>query len=307
MSEIIEIEGNLVSLVSRTVSRQMSLEDFIPYISIQKPITFPTIARSQVFAHYELPASKMFALCEISPGIRTIRKNMSDGTARSYRLAFPWTYFWFQISGVNLTDSDIPYIDDYRIYFARERYSDINTPMIPALLPNVYSDGRICWGSTGVSSSLSMSDQLDGLVNGWYSSRFNSDLDGNRPYPYGENSFRRWVEESARSATCWEMWPEWNQEVTKVKDLLEEAGTSYRPAVVRLANTIPEIRTPASFGRWEDWWQEIPIVERRRALIAAQNVEQSHIPDTLGQTYISNQINSDDDFYNDGGIEIPYE
>ena len=36
---------------------------------------------------------------------------------------------------------------------------------------------------------------------------------------------------------------------------------------------ISEINLPATFGRWEEWWNRIPARERLRALRAAENIQ----------------------------------
>lgn len=307
--ELIEIQNNLVNIVERRVVRQVRLEDLMAQMGVRDSITFPTLGRTQVFAHMNLyDTPKMYyALTEIPAGIKTIVKRGSLGRRR-YRLAMPWTYLWFGCSLNGTLESGTWDIVEYRIFQSNRRYDGVDTPMIVARVPNVYSDARICWGATGVDPYLPLSDRLDILTNEWFASDFNTDLDGSVPLPYYEPNYRRWVTESRENVNCWASWPEWSNPAVHKFTVREILGSpAFATERIVGPNAIPETPIRLTFGRWEEWWtSEVPLEERVRALTALNNIAANNPdfanPDILAATEIPNPSNVDDD--DDGGVPV---
>jgi hypothetical protein len=273
-TEIIEVEGDLMRLVTRAVQYEIPLKDALPFLVTQQPITFPTEPRSQVFAHFDASnpqAKTLYSLAEIPPGIRNIRKG-----DRRYRLAMPWTYFWFVSTTSREVSSNSWSLEHYYVFHAKDRYVGLDSQMIVARLPNVYSSGKICWGTTGAPANLSIADRIDTLVNDWYISTFNFDLDGEVPLPYGEETYRRWVEESRANVSCWQNWPEWsntNVEKFSTRTLLSINGITPSVENITLPAFIPPVETELTFGRWEDWFLRNTTPEQRgRAFYSLQNL-----------------------------------
>lgn len=312
MPELIEIEGNVASIITKSVVRQVPLDELIKGLERVPPITLPSIARTQIFSHYiedaEIGETRTLILCELPPAIRSITKENRRHNPRGmrrYRLAIPWTYFWFWASTSDSSPATTTRwsVGEGRVFFAKEQYQDINSPMIPAFLPNLDRAGGICWGTTAVPAHTPLSTQIDGRVNNWYLTNFNDDLDNTHSYPYGENSFRRWVEESRNDARCWEHWTEFNEaaRITSVQKLLTEHAQV--PASVRFEGMafIPEIEMPATFGRWDEWWSRLSSTERARALRSAQNVQED-----IGETFEAQENTGVDNDYDtdDGGVPV---
>jgi hypothetical protein len=302
--EEIVIKGELVELRTISINRQVPLKDWLDNIEVVAPVTLPTIGRTQVFAHYDKTGGthRLMVLTEIPAGIRHLEKNLRNGTARRYRLAMPWTYLWFACESSNGRDWGI---GDYRVFHARERYNGITDEMIVARVPNVYHDGRICWGSAGVSPSLTLADRLDQLTNDFYVSRFNSDLDGNVPLPYNEPNYARWVRESAEDAASWRRWPEFtDRNVTKytVENLLQTHGVTPRLTEIVMPDAIPEVPVRLTFGRWDEWWMALEPEQRAMAQISLGNLaldDAANVP--IGQVQEAAPVEVDD-----GGTTIDF-
>lgn len=303
--EYLEIQGNLAQIVERRVTRQVPLEEALRNLQTAIPVTFPTIGRTQVFGHYDASQrglKRTYILSEIPAGIKNISKNIAGGRARRYRLAMPWTYLWFGAETGNADSNAAWSINDYKIFQSRTRYSGIDQEMIVARLPNVYGDGRICWGTTGASPNATLADRIDQLTNEWFLSRFNTDLDGGVPLPYGEPNYRRWVAETRENPSCWQNWPEWaSRNVIKytVRSLLANAGETIRTEEIVLPNSIPEVPVRLTFGSWEQWWSRIPEEERVRARISMEN----YFADNPTTAFVDDveEIETDD-----GGTDIPF-
>ncbi len=277
--ERISIQNDLVTLEQVSTSRQVSLADFLEQLNVGGSVTFPTLPRTAVFVHQDssTPGTRsMFFLTEIPAGIVNLEKNLYE-EARRYRLAMPWTYIWFAVSTNDMTPNTAQWaVNDYRCFHKLERYNGINEEMIVARLPNVYSDGRICWGATGADPRATLGERLDQLTNEWYLSRFNADLDGNVELPYGAADYARWIRESRENPTSWRNWPEWTDvNVSKytVDALLRDHGMTARTREIVLPNSIPSIPMRLTYGSWEEWFRtQVPAEELRRAEIAIANV-----------------------------------
>lgn len=307
-SEIIEIEGDLARLVTRAVQFEVPLRDALQYMAQPQAVTLPTIARSQRFAHWDPRNSNnkaLYILAEIAPGIKNIRK-----MDRRYRLAMPWTYFWFVATTSGDPQANNWQLGDYYIYHARDQYDGLDSPMMVARLPNVYGSGRICWGTTGAPVGLSLANRIDTLVEGWYISTFNTDLDGSVPLPYGERNYGRWVRESATDPNCWRNWPEWTDAAvpkTTVRQLLQAHDIT--PVVNEItlpAPYIPDvINDHMTFGQWEEWFQRVAAEQRGRALTALENLRNDN-PATVPDPATIANTEDDGGVPIDTTLEAPY-
>lgn len=276
--ERISIHNDLVSLETVSTSRQVPLADWLEQLNVGGSVTFPTLPRSAVFAHQDssTPGIKnLFILTEIPAGIVNLEKNLYE-EGRRYRLAMPWTYIWFAVSTTDMSPNTTQWtVNDYRIFHKDRRYNGVNEEMIVARLPNVYGDGRICWGATGADPRATLADRLDQLTNEWYLSRFNTDLDGNVPLPYGEADYGRWLRETRENPTSWRNWPEWSDATTKftVTQLMRDHQQTFRTEEILLPNSIAPIPSRLTFGSWEEWFRtQVPAEELIRAEVAIANV-----------------------------------
>lgn len=298
MVQRIEIEGDLVRVINVDVITQAALTDILPHIENRPPITMFK-PRSAIFTHWDEsnPSNKIVKfLCELAPGTRAIVKNN-----RRYRIALPWTYFVFSFS----TSRDINQgaswsIIDYFVFHSRDRVTGLDSRLWSAFLPNVYSDGRICFGSTGPDTNQPLADRVDQLVNNWYLTQFNNDVHGTRqhPLPYRgrlPNGWALWVNATnERGASSYLDWPEWEMtngeegvESFTVREVLgiqdeNTARTSNHGDNIRInpdrvtsptvRDAIPEIISPMTFGRAEEWLRTITPVDRFRLNVALQNM-----------------------------------
>jgi hypothetical protein len=285
-NQILEIEGDLVKVTERKVIKQIKLESLMPHLVRKDPVTFPVLPASARFVHFDPTTpnmNKLYILAEIPPGIRTITKeNKNAVNKRRYRLAFPWTYFWFTaVQEGGLTRNYT--ITDYRCFHARQRFEGPPGEFYVAFCPNVYKDNAtICFGSTGAPPGP-IDQQIDHIVNNWYVSEFNDHLDRtDMAWPFGGNSFKNWVDRTATDGpSAWKNFPEWDSGIRKKFTITDLIGQG----VVRITQmtgelVIPEIPTPMTFGRAEEWWRGLSPVNRGRLKVAMGNLIEDD-PDSI--------------------------
>lgn len=308
---IIEMDGNIVRYIDRTVRREVPLEDFLSKLEHRVPANLPSIGRTQVYAYFDETDDRnkvLYALCELPPGIRTIRKRTSSGM-RSYRLGVPWTFFWWRANTSEDPQTTTNWgINSGQVFVGRHKFDGIDTEFIPAPFPNLSGDGGICWGNVGVGHRQSLANQLDERTTTFFNTEFNTDLDRHIRLPYGAPTMKRWVEETAENPTAWMDWPEFTSPDTfkySVRRLLQEhAGITFpdAPPVWNASVAIPEPELPMTYGRWDQFHMSLPAEERMRALISLQNLRADNpefVPET--PTIPTAPII---DYNDDGGIPI---
>ena len=260
MTRHIKIEGDLVTLVETSDVSTIALADWLPQIERRAPIytpVMPTGTRAVWWDPTDLSTQKLVMLVEREP--MTISMDLSGAAHNPMRLSIPWTRFMFYATTNNPQNNANWTLYDYRMMWSRSRFqSETLKDMTPALVPNIYEDGRICFGSTGVDATMSLADRIDSTVNGFYLTRFNRDL-GIR-YPNGWNGYTNWRRMTEENPTGWTEWPDLNP-VGSVRHMYswEDVCQSFnvvpdRNAVPTIAaDGIPPLALGATFGRIQDW------------------------------------------------------
>lgn len=97
----------------------------------------------------------------------------------TYKAVVPWTIFAITLER---RPGEIRQPRDIRIYAAKGPIVDDNTQLFFFPFSNVYYDDRVCWGSGRDPFGMQYKSLLgiSGILELFYSSKFNSDLDGGR-------------------------------------------------------------------------------------------------------------------------------
>lgn len=295
MPEYLEIEGDLARIIKRDVVFEAALTDVLPHIETRKPVTTPALPDNTKFVALD-PTDhkswKLSVLIELPPKVRTLTmadadwgRTANDGLA--HKVSLPYTIFGFYLTsddqGKNWQ------FEDYSCYFSKTTLKTGKELMIPALLPNVFENGRICFGNTApaLDRGASLADRLNAIVNEWYLSRF-TDIGHTRanylPYGAGRRNYARWVAETEANPRCWENWVEFDpgdktqEHVTPEKALLRKDTERITPVV--LANGIPELPHTVTFGRAEEWLRGLTDVQRGRLERAFERIRTT-TPDAI--------------------------
>lgn len=290
MPTVVEIEGDIARIVRHEVVRQVALADLMPAIERRYPITIPVLPDRTRLVHWD-PSNpgdqQLTVFTEMPPAVRTITMQDDAGRGRgTYRIALPYTVFRFSLS---TSDPDINRWswNDYSCFFAKEPLRSTEDLLMPALLPNVFADGRICFGTTGVTNEGTLAERIDGVMNAWYLSNFNNNGHVRTQYlPWGSTNFTRWVTETADNPLCWRSFPEFEpgtpeygqQEHTPVKHMLTRIGAT-RTTPLRVTGSIPELAVVPTFGAAEDWLRGLTETQRTRLRVAMDNLATPEAPD----------------------------
>lgn len=274
MTQRVVIENDLVSVEEVSVAYQVPLTDWLPRIEKRNPISTPVLplgTRGVIWDQTDLTDQKLIVLIEQQPQI--IRMNFY-GTI--HELSIPWTRFFFYATTNDPTNTMSWHLADYRIFWAKSQYRDPATPdMIQALLPNVYADGRICFGSTGADMEQTLAERLNQTCNEFYVSNFNRDLTIRRPD--GARSYRTWERMTQKDPTGWMKWTDFDPNMGmhhfySFDSLL--AGQripniqAQRLAPMIAADPIPDVPMGATIGRITQWLDGFDNSQRDRILQA---------------------------------------
>jgi hypothetical protein len=324
MPNFIEIEGGLARIVTREVSREVPLASVLPFIENRPPVTLfhPRSAVATYWNESNPLDREVKFLCELAPGIRSIVK-----IDRRYRLAMPYTYFVFAFrsrtngADANAADGSHYSMVDYFCFHAPRRFESLDDRVWAAFLPNVYEDGRICFGSTGVRTDQPLANRVDQLVNEWYQTRFNNDVQGGRQHPLpfnGQlpNGWINWVNETRdHGMGAIARMPEWDapastipnwsfREVLLGQDVAGRGAhhvqiSADRPRIATVTDEIPAIEAPWTFGRVAEWYANLTLTQRLRVLRAGQNYVEEN-PEALATVELETELEPTED----GGVPV---
>jgi hypothetical protein len=268
--QTIEIQNGLVSLVDRTVQYQVPMEQWLDKIEKRNPLFTPTLplgTRSVYWDQTDLNNQKFVVLVEQQPQI--IRM---DFLGTIHTLSIPYTRFFFYCTTNNPANTLSWHMVDYRVFWSNKQYNDpAARDMIPAMLPNVYGDGRICFGSTGANAEQSLAQRINQTANEFYVSMFNRDLTIRRPN--GSRSWTPWERMTVKDPTGWMKWTDWNsnsgQRFHSMDGLVADLGIGHSVMAARLepmisADPIPEVPMGATFGRISEWLDGMTTDQRAR-------------------------------------------
>ncbi len=186
----LRIEGDLVSLVSEVVDREVALPDLLAELTttqVQLSPRLPTGCRFWVRAG---TTDRAVFVAEQAPMRRTIEYHASrrhDSEPTSYRIALPYVVFVVSTTGEQ--------IEGLATYFRTAPLRSLDDQLSCSTLPNTNDDGIVCLGSVRISGAT-VGERVDALIGAFWASRFNQDL-RRHPLPFS-GGFRSWASRSRR-------------------------------------------------------------------------------------------------------------
>lgn len=186
----LRIEGDLVSLVTEVIDREVSLPDLLTELTTATITTTPRLPTGCRFWIRSGTTDRSVFVVEQLPSRRTIEYHASrrhDSEPVSYRIALPYVVFVVSTSGEQ--------IEGLSTYFRTQSIASLDAALLCSTLPNTSDDGVVCLGSVRVSGR-SVGERVDALIAAFWASRFNQDL-RRHPLPFS-GGFRAWASRSRR-------------------------------------------------------------------------------------------------------------
>jgi hypothetical protein len=186
----LRIEGDLVSLVTEVIDREVTLPDLLTELTSSQVAISPRLPTGCRFWLRSGTTDRQVFVIEQAPSRRTIeyhanRRHGSEPT--SYRLALPYVVFVVSTIGDQ--------IEGVSTYFRTQPIGSLDATLFCSTLPNTSDDGIVCLGSVRVTGA-SVGERIDALVGAFWASRFNQDL-RRHPMPFS-GGFRAWASRSRR-------------------------------------------------------------------------------------------------------------
>jgi hypothetical protein len=285
----LRITGGLVEEVQETVVNRGRLTELLPHM--QRPTDLNMLLpRSAIAVHTGVQDNydTIFFICEQPFGIKHIRK-----MDRRFHLAMPWTYFIYSFLRPVGSTTDEWQISTRRVFHSPRQINSLDDDLWVAFLPNVNDMGDICFGNTGANARQPLHRRVDSLVNDWYLTEFNNDLLSGRthPFPYWDQHrainpcLRQWVEDTREhGASAFTRWPEWTQNMPirrSVNEWMSTADVAPNQIVnINVTDALPTFVMPMTYGRMEQFFQEMPAPQRLRALNTLQTMREEN-PDAF--------------------------
>ena len=186
----LRIEGDLVSLVTEVIDREVTLPDLLTELTSTQVAMTPRLPTGCRFWIRSPMTDRQVFVVEQAPARRTIEyhANRRYGSEPvTYRLAVPYVVFVVSTFGDQ--------IEGLSTYFRTQPIASLDATLCCSTLPNTNDDGVVCLGSVRVSGA-SVGERVDALIGAFWASRFNQDL-RRHPLPFS-GGFRAWASRSRR-------------------------------------------------------------------------------------------------------------
>ena len=186
----LRIEGDLVSLVSEVIDREVALPDLLAELTTTQVQLSPRLPTGCRFWVRSGTTDRQVFVAEQAPMRRTIEYHASrrhDSEPTSYRIALPYVVFVVSTYGEQL--------EGLATYFRTAPLRSLDDGLSSSTLPNTTDEGLVCLGSVRVSGAT-VGERVDALIGAFWASRFNQDL-RRHPLPFS-GGFRAWASRSRR-------------------------------------------------------------------------------------------------------------
>jgi len=186
----LRIEGDLVSLISEVIDREVTLPDLLAELTTAQVAMTPRLPTGCRFWVRSGTTDRSVFVVEQPPSRRTIEYHASrrhDSEPTQYRLALPYVVFVVSTIGDQ--------IEGLSTYFRTQPIASLDATLLCSTLPNTSDDGVVCLGSVRVGGR-SVGERVDALIGAFWASRFNQDL-RRHPLPFS-GGFRAWASRSRR-------------------------------------------------------------------------------------------------------------
>ncbi len=186
--ERLVIDGDRVAIVTETVRKEISLEEFVAAVSESGSaisLSFPP--NSALVAK---KGSRTIYVTAHAPQVRSIRRKASRGNGLiNADLAFPWVVF-VHIFRTNDAAGDVH--EGSYVFFANKFPDSWDALVCPAKINNVHNSGKICLGY-GFTMRVEepAAKKASDVENHFWSATFNHDLSWSMNEVGG--SYREWA------------------------------------------------------------------------------------------------------------------
>jgi hypothetical protein len=189
----LRIEGDLVSLVSEVIDREVTLPDLLTELTSGGVTASPRLPLGTRFWIRAGSSDRAVFVVEQAPCRRTITYHAShryDAEPGSFRLSLPYVVF--------IVSTVAEHIEGIATYFRTapiDAIDALDAQLFSSTLPNTSDDGVVCMGSVRVTGAT-VGERVDALLAAYWASRFNQDL-RRHPLPFA-GGFRAWAQRSRR-------------------------------------------------------------------------------------------------------------
>ena len=145
----LRIEGDLVSLVSEVIDREVTLPDLLTELTSSQVAITPRLPTGCRYWLRSGTTDRQVFVLEQAPSRRTIEYHASrrhDSEPVTYRIALPYVVFVVSTIGEQ--------IEGLSTYFRTEPVGSLDATLLCSTLPNTSDDGLVCLGSVRVAGSI---------------------------------------------------------------------------------------------------------------------------------------------------------
>lgn len=267
MTRQIVIENGIARLHETTVSAEIPLANLVPLLETRLTTVFPILPDHTRLVAINPNSGKGVVVIETTPfrSFITLHASRNDGylsdedkqridkaNIAAWNLQFPYQYhvYGFTVK----TDETKHAINDFtiteeKLYWRPEKFTKLTDGFWPALLFNIETNGRICWGYTQAETA-SLAQRIDDQVKSFQATIFNTHLAARSP----AGSYTEW-ETQSKDPAAYKQWPMFKKPPKAtandfVKEYLSEGFIADPEETSSIIPPPPETYTIAKASNW---------------------------------------------------------
>lgn len=198
MSTYLEIEGNTVRQVERTVTKTMSIESFVASIEGNVPVESGMLPRNCIY--FCKRAGRFVYVIEVPAQLVNVRTRNREGTEHQYRIHIPFTQFF--VTGNPVTKA----IGNIYVTATKRPLRSLTDEVLTSPYPNIHNAGRdrVCTGSMSIPSDIELDAKVNVVCSEFFTAAFNNDLTPGCPDGWSWNRgvdayMQHWAELSSQN------------------------------------------------------------------------------------------------------------
>lgn len=275
------IEGDRARVVEMAELYSCSVDALVDKLERKPDITYGPLPEGTTFLSLKNNATDLAIVISRKPTIRTFRVDYHGGRyfseddrarepgrthLREFTVSMPYLHWLFMANITTGTNgSQVLTVTNSWLFATKAPLVDMTQRLYRPPLPNLFGGETICWGSTAPAANIQGLSRLGVLVDQYFGTEFNDDLNTTRPNPW--HDYTGWERATLEDPNAWTQ-----LEMSESTRLVDLDITAANPDFDWIIPT-----PPASFtiARAQEWIATIPERDRRTMLNAIKAWEET--------------------------------
>jgi hypothetical protein len=270
MSRQIVIENGIARYQETTVHGEVPLADLVPLLETRLTTVFPILPDHTRLVAINPNTGKGVVVVETTPfrSFITLHASRNDGYLQdedkeridknniaTWNLQFPFQYHVYEFTVK--TDENKKQLTDFtltegKLFWRPDKFTKLTDGFWPALLFNIETNARICWGYTQAETA-SLAQRIDDQVKSFQATIFNTHLAARSPF----GTYTEW-ERDSNSPANYKKWAMFTKPVHVTGESLasEFLAEGFMTESTNSSSIIPEPPPSFTIAKASEWLRD---------------------------------------------------